>query len=144
MFPPGYFLISMIMMVLLHLLVPVRIFISYPWSLLGIVPLLAGVVFNLVADAAFKNARTTVKPFEKSSALITSGIFKLSRHPMYLGMVLILSGIAILLGSLSPTIIIVIFAILMEYIFVRKEEQMLYEQFGSEWGAYRNKVRKWI
>jgi protein-S-isoprenylcysteine O-methyltransferase Ste14 len=144
MFPPGYFLISMIMMVLLHLLVPVRIFISYPWSLLGIVPLLAGVVFNLVADAAFKNARTTVKPFEKSSALITSGIFKLSRHPMYLGMVLILSGIAILLGSLSPTIIIVIFAILREYIFVRKEEQMLYEQFGSEWGAYRNKVRKWI
>jgi len=63
---------------------------------------------------------------------------------MYSGMVLILIGIAILMGALSPLIIIVFFAALIEFVFVRVEEKMLAKQFGLAWTDYQSKVRKWI
>jgi protein-S-isoprenylcysteine O-methyltransferase Ste14 len=103
-----------------------------------------GVSLNLMADAVFKREQTTVKPFEKSTALVVTGVFQISRHPMYLGMVLILLGIAILMGTLTPLIVVVIFGILMELVFVRAEESMLEEQFGATWLAYKKQVRKWV
>ncbi len=129
---------------LLHFLIPVSKIAPYPWNLLGILPLVMGVSLNLIADAAFKREQTTVKPFEKSTALVVTGAFQISRHPMYLGMVLILLGIAILMGTLTPLIVILIFGILMEFVFVRTEERMLEEQFGETWFAYKKKVRKWL
>jgi len=131
-------------MSLLHFLAPVSVVISYPWTLLGAVPLIAGAIFNLLADSALKRAQTTVKPFEKSTELITTGVFQISRHPMYLGMTLILIGLAVFMGTITPLIIIVVFALLMEVVFVRVEEKMLEQQFGSGWIAYKKKVRKWL
>lgn len=142
--PPTYFVLSLLAMVLLHWLLPVSTLVHYPWNLLGMIPLAVGGVLNLIADAAFKNARTTVKPFEQASALITSGVFRLCRHPMYLGMVLMLLGIAGLLGSLSPLLVVVVFAMLMEMVFIRVEERMLEQQFGTTWLAYKAQVRKWL
>jgi protein-S-isoprenylcysteine O-methyltransferase Ste14 len=142
--PPVYFLISIVAMVLLNLFGPVIEFARYPWNLLGLVPLGVGIALNLIADEAFKKAQTTVKPFEISTALITTGVFGISRNPMYLGMTLILIGIAILMGSLSPLIVIVFFTALMELVFVRTEEKMLEEHFGLAWTKYQSKVRKWI
>jgi protein-S-isoprenylcysteine O-methyltransferase Ste14 len=130
--------------VLLHYLMPVFKIAQYPWNILGIIPLVMGVFLNLSADAAFKKEQTTVKPFERSTALVTTGVFRISRHPMYLGMVLILLGIAILMGSLTPLFVITVFGILIELVFVRTEERMLEEQFGPAWLAYKKKVRKWV
>jgi len=142
--PPVYLLLSIATMVILHFLIPVKKIAAYPWNLLGILILAIGVLLNLMADAAFKRERTTVRPFEKSTALVVTGVFQVSRHPMYLGMALILLGIAFLMGTLTPLIIVVVFGILMEWVFVRTEERMLEEQFGVTWLAYKNKVRKWI
>ena len=142
--PPVYFFISIVAMALFNFFGPVFDFARYPWTLLGLVPVGIGITLNLIADAAFKKAQTTVKPFEISTALITTGVFEISRNPMYLGMVLILIGIAILMGSLSPLIVIVLFAALMELVFVRTEEKMLEQHFGLAWTEYKSKVRKWI
>ncbi len=131
-------------MALLNFFGPVYGFALYPWNLLGLVPLGIGIALNLIADAAFKKAQTTVKPFEISTALITTSVFGISRNPMYLGMVLILIGIAILMGSLSPLIVIVFFTALIELVFVRTEEKMLEQHFGLTWTEYQSKVRKWI
>ena len=100
--PPTYLLASIVAMVALHFLLPGMKLISFPWRLLGIVPFVVGVALNLLADGAFKRRRTTVKPFEESSALVTEGVFRITRNPMYLGFVLILLGIALGLGSLVP------------------------------------------
>lgn len=131
-------------MVLLHFLFPGAEIVSYPWRLIGSVPLLLGIFLNLIADKAFKKNHTTVKPFEESTSLITTGVFRLSRHPMYLGMVLILVGIAMLLGSLLPFLVIPVFAVLMDVIFIRTEERMLAHKFGDAWRQYQENVRWWL
>jgi protein-S-isoprenylcysteine O-methyltransferase Ste14 len=142
--PTTYLLIAMILILILHFFFPVIELIDTPWNLLGAVPLILGVVLNLTADRAFKEYNTTVKSFEESNALVTDGAFKISRHPMYLGFVLVLVGIAILLGSLSPYCVVIVFAILMEVMFIRVEEKMLEEEFGSAWLQYKARVRRWI
>jgi len=142
--PTTYLFLSIAVMVAMHLLFPLAKVVAYPLNLLGSIPLGIGIAFNLIADRAFKKYRTTVKPFEESTVLITSGVFRVSRHPMYLGMVLILIGIAVLMRSLPPFAVIPIFALLMERVFIRVEEKMLEDKFGQPWLEYKGKVRRWI
>jgi protein-S-isoprenylcysteine O-methyltransferase Ste14 len=115
-----------------------------PWNLLGLVPLALGVIVNLVADKAFHKANTTVKPFEESSALITHGVFRASRNPMYLGFVLVLIGTAVLMRSLTPYVVVPAFAILIDRMYITVEERMLAEKFGAEWERYRQSTRRWL
>jgi len=142
--PPTYVLISIVAMVVLHFLFPLMKIVPLPWNVIGIIPLALGIAINIVADNALHQADTTVKPFEESTALVTNGAYRISRHPMYLGFVLILIGVAILLGSLSPCVVIPIYAILMDQIFIKVEERMLEARFGQAWLAYKRQTRRWI
>jgi len=142
--PPTYIFVSIVFMLLLYFLFPVVKIVRFPWNLLGAVPLFAGIFINLVADDVFKKHDTTVKPFETSNVLITDGVFQITRHPMYLGMVFILSGIAVLLGELSPFVVVPIFAYLMDAVFIKAEERMIEGQFPHAWREYKKKVRRWI
>ena len=142
--PPGYLLVSIVSMAALHFLFPVKKVIAFPLNFLGAIPLAIGIVLNIIADRALKKYKTTVKPFEKSTILVTNGAFRVSRHPMYLGFVLILTGIAIFMGSLTPYLVIVVFAVLMDAVFIRTEEAMLEETFGGAWLNYKRRVRRWI
>ena len=142
--PPMYLFTALASMVLLQFFLPVYQLIFYPWNAAGIIPLSLGMALNIIADRAFKKTGTTVKPFEVSTTLITSGVFRYSRNPMYLGMALILAGVAFLLGALSPFIIIPVYAITMDRVFIASEEYMLDERFGKRWRQYRTKVRRWI
>jgi protein-S-isoprenylcysteine O-methyltransferase Ste14 len=142
--PPTYLLGAMVAMILVHFAFPLVRFIPTLWNLLGLIPLCLGVALNLVADRAFKVVQTTVKPFEESSVLVTDGAFRISRNPMYLGYLLILLGLGLLVRSLGPLIVIPIFAVLMDRIFIRVEERMLETHFGEAWVAYKARVRRWI
>jgi len=130
--------------VVLHLYMPIVEFLTYPLTLLGVPLVASGIILNLAADRSFKNQHTTVKPFQESNVLVTDGVFGFSRHPMYLGFVLILTGTAILLGSLTPFAAVVCFTALMEKGYIRIEEQMLAARFGDDWFGYADRVRKWI
>ena len=95
--PPVYLFLSIAIMLLLHFLLPGMRVLPFPWNLFGVIPLVLGIAMNLVADKSFKKNETTVKPLEESTVLITDGVFRVSRHPMYLGFVFILLGIAALM-----------------------------------------------
>jgi protein-S-isoprenylcysteine O-methyltransferase Ste14 len=82
--PPIYLFSAIAIMVLLHFLLPGTKVLALPWNLPGVIPLAFGIIINLSADKSFKKNETTVKPLEKSDRLITKGVFKISRHPMYL------------------------------------------------------------
>ena len=142
--PPTWLLIAMLAMLGLHFLFPAARIIPRFWNLSGLVFIILGLAMNLVADGAFKQARTTVKPFQESSVLVTNGVFRISRNPMYLGFVLILTGIAVLLRSLSPYLIIFAFVFLIDKTYISVEERMLAEKFGLEWEAYKGKTRRWF
>jgi protein-S-isoprenylcysteine O-methyltransferase Ste14 len=142
--PTTYLLLAMLVMIAIHFLFPGLLIIPPLWNLLGLIPLVLGVVINLVADGAFHKANTTVRPFEKSSVLVTDGVFGISRNPMYLGFVLTLIGIAVLLRSLTPYVVILIFAIWIQKKYITVEERMLAEKFGAEWQAYRQRTRRWL
>ena len=142
--PPTYFLGAIVVAVALHFLVPVWQVFLFPWRLIGIGPLLIGIVLNLIADQSFKKRNTTVKPFEESSELVTGGVFGVTRNPMYLGMTLILLGIALLLGSATPLVVVIVLAVLFDRAFIAPEEKILEQTFGDQFREYRERVRKWI
>jgi len=106
--------------------------------------LILGILLNLAADRQFKLHQTTVKPFRASSALITAFPFSLSRNPMYVGLTLMLLGVALFLGTVSTLLPVAIFPYAMDRVFIRTEEQMLAATFGSEWETYAAEVRRWI
>jgi protein-S-isoprenylcysteine O-methyltransferase Ste14 len=142
--PPTYFWICLVLMVPLHLLIPVMRIVPGWYRLLGIPFLAFGAVLNSWADARFKRLQTTVKPHERPRVLDREGPFRFSRHPMYLGMGLALGGAALLLGSLSPWALVVVFVGLMEYRFIPLEEHVLEEEFKDRYREYRQRVRRWI
>jgi protein-S-isoprenylcysteine O-methyltransferase Ste14 len=142
--PTMWLLLALVATIALHFLFPVMRIVPAPWNLLGTVPVVVGVAINLVADGAFRKVKTTVRPFQESSSLIVDGAFRISRNPMYLGFVLILIGVAVLLGSLAPFAVVLAFAILMDRAYISVEERMLAARFGAEWEAYRQTTRRWL
>lgn len=142
--PPAYFLGAILLMAGLHCFLPTAQLIASPWRFAGTVLIVAGVGLNVWTDLLFKRAGTAVKPFEPSSALVLEGPFRFSRNPMYLGMVLILAGIATGLGSFSPWLVVALFAWQITKRFIVPEERKLEGAFGYPYQAYRAKVRRWL
>jgi protein-S-isoprenylcysteine O-methyltransferase Ste14 len=142
--PTTYLLAAILLMLAMHFLLPVANIIPHLWNLLGILPVAVGVAINLAADGAFHKAGTTVKPFEESSALVTNGVYQFTRNPMYLGFVFILIGLAVLLRSLTPYLVIITFAVLVDRMFIAVEERILAEKFGLDWKIYKLSTRRWL
>ena len=142
--PPTYFYSMLILLIILHFLCPISILINQPYSYSGIAIIIIGIILNVWTDKLFKHEKTTVKPYEIPSHLIVEGPFKISRHPMYLGMVIILSGIAIFLGSIITFIFPFTFIFVIEIFFIPYEEQNLERTFKQEFIEYKKNVRRWI
>ena len=142
--PPTIFAALLVLSAALHYSYPTRQVADPPWAFVGFLLIGLGVILNLWADSLFKRRKTTVKPREMPTALVISGPFRISRHPMYLGMATILLGEAVVFGSLASFSFPLIFAGLMEALFIRREEEMLEEAFGEEYLDYRRRVRRWI
>lgn len=142
--PPTYFAALLLFSAALHYAYMGLQVVETPFAYLGLLPIVFGVVLNLWADSLFKKNGTTVKPQEMPTALLISGPFRISRHPIYLGMVAILLGEAVFLGSLIAFVFPLIFAMLMELFFIPKEEKNLEKAFGREYVDYKRRVRRWI
>jgi len=142
--PPTYFAALLFLSAASHFAYPARQVVEPPYSYLGLLLIGFGVILNLWTDSLFKKRKTTVKPQETPSALLVSGPFRISRHPMYLGMAAILLGEAVFLGSLATFAFPLIFAILMEVLFMSTEEENLKKAFGKDYLDYKRRVRRWI
>jgi len=109
------------------------------WSLFGV-----GAGMVLVAAGGFRKVDTGVVPFSKSTALVTGGIYRVTRNPMYLGMALVLAGVAIKLGALSAWIPIPVFMVIIQKQFIENEEIFLTAIYGDDYRDYCRRVRRWI
>ncbi len=145
--PPLWLLLSALLMTALHHYAPLGRITGW----LGTIS--SGFGFGFVAISLllfgwavkqFMVQKTTIIPFHKSTALIKSGPFRWSRNPIYLSMVLLLTGIAFFPGSLTPLLVPPLFAILIKRLFIQREEQMLRDQFGECYQQYCRDVPRWF
>jgi len=141
--PPTYLLLAIVLMVGLHFLCPVARWMPTPSNAFGVLPISFGLAVNLWADRRFKQTATTVKPGERSRSLVTTGPFRFSRHPMYVGMIVLVLGVAVVLGTVTPLGVIAPFAWVM-HAFARFEERSLEGTFGEEYRRYAGRTRRWL
>lgn len=143
--PPVYLLLTLAAMAGFHYQLPIAQFGFEPYTTYaGIVTIALGVSITVAAAGAFWRAGTPVVPFEKSTALVTGGLFRYTRNPMYLGMILLLLGAGLIFGSVGSLLPIPLFAWIIVSNFIRGEENFLQELFGEEYRAYKSKVRRWL
>jgi len=95
--------------------------------------------------AGFLRAKTTPNPvqIDRATVLVVTGLYRISRNPMYLSLIAVLKGWAVLLGSLGPFLLIVAFERLMVTYQIRAEESALAARFGADCAATR-RVGRWI
>ncbi|MSR23081.1 MAG: isoprenylcysteine carboxylmethyltransferase family protein [Gemmatimonadetes bacterium] len=142
--PPVLFLGALVVQGAGHFLFPVLRVIPNPWNLGGVVLIVAGLGVVVVADLQFTRAKTTVHPFKESTALVTTGIFGFTRNPMYLGMVTILFGVAVTVGTLTAFLVPPLFGWVLSAGQIRMEEERLIRVFGSAYTVYAQRVRRWL
>ena len=120
---------------------------AMPWLLACAVGLsCAGIVFALAGVFAFRKVKTTVNPTnpENTSTVVASGIYAVTRNPMYLGFLLILAGWAVFLAHLPSFLFLPVFVLYMNRFQIGPEERVLTDRFGSEFIAYMQSVRRWL
>lgn len=142
--PTTYFTALLGVALVLHRLFPHGRFLHPPLSYSGYILVIFGVTLNLWTDRLFKENETSVKPSLTPDVLLTSGPFRLTRHPMYLGMFSVLLGVAVVQGTAASFILPAIFAVLMGILFIPMEEENLERIFGEEYRVYASRVRKWV
>jgi len=114
--------------------------------LLAAVCVLVAVVFLADSVLGFIRSKTTVNPLQpqKASTLVISGVYRISRNPMYLGMLLCLCAWALYIGNPLSGVGPVLFGIIMNVFQIAPEEKVLSEKFGSAYLDYCSKVRRWF
>ena len=113
-------------------------------SLLGLILILSGISLVFVSFRFMRKMKTTFIPDGTPEVLISSGPFKFSRNPIYLGMLTVLVGVAFLMSSLSAIIIAFVFGMIINFTWIAHEEKKLHELFSEDWENYSSKVRRWI
>lgn len=123
----------------------------FPWSgsvRLGIAMALgcAAMAISFGGFFAFRKAKTTIDPTrpQKASALVTSGVYRFTRNPMYVGLLLLLTGWSVYLSAVLPFVCLPLFVLYMTRFQIIPEERALRSRFGDEYVSYVRRVRRWL
>jgi protein-S-isoprenylcysteine O-methyltransferase Ste14 len=106
----------------------------------------AGIALDLLGLLAFRASRTTINPLrpERTSALVTGGVYRVTRNPMYTGMALLLLAWAVYLAAALPFLGIAVFVLYITRFQIQPEERVLARLFGEEFAVYAARVRRWL
>lgn len=111
--------------------------------LIGGAIMAAGFALALPAILAFRRAGTDVEPWKPSSALVTDGVYRRLRNPMYVGATLLLAGFAILFASDWTLVMTIAFAVIVHFGVVMREERYLEAKFGNAYRKYKAQVPRY-
>lgn len=118
--------------------------VPWPWAWLGVLGIVAGVALANLGLRLFHRIGTTHDPLEQPTVLVTSGPYRFTRNPMYVGVTMILLGIGVLAGSWPFLAAPLGFLLLMNAFRIPHEERALAATFGEDFEAYRRRVRRWL
>lgn len=143
-YPPMWLAIGVIVQFVCNEYGPGVRFTTVGGQVIGGIILVLGLLMLVTAGGLFKKADTDLIPFKNVSALVTTGVYRYTRNPMYLGMALVLLACAVTVGSATPFIVVPVFMLIIQFRYILPEEAMLRELFPEEFPAYCDKVRRWI
>lgn len=141
---PSYFNTFIVLTIIMHFILPIKTIIYAPYNYSGLVIIFVGLVMNIWAINTLKVNNSTIEFRGTSQKLVVTGPFRISRNPLYLGGVMILFGMAVLLGSIITFLFPILLFALLNGIYIPNEEKRLESIFGASYLEYKHKVRRWI
>lgn len=142
--PPLLTVALLLLMFVVDRFVPIAHVVPAPYNKLGALLIVAGLGAGMAARIAFLRVHTNIHTFREPGTLLTDGVFRFSRNPMYVGMALVLLGAALLFGSLSPLFLVVAFVVISDRWYIAFEEAWLERKFGDSYRAYKEHTRRWL
>jgi len=142
--PPRMVMLLLVLATVVHWTLPALRVEVFSSPVLAVCSTAAGFAVMMWAWWLFQKADTAICPTEFSSALVTSGIYRVTRHPMYLGMVMMMIGAAFWFGTLPYYLATVLFFMVINQVFCPFEEDELGATFGVAYSDYCESVRRWI
>jgi protein-S-isoprenylcysteine O-methyltransferase Ste14 len=105
-----------------------------------------GLSFDLMGLLEFRKHATTISPLSpnKSALVVSSGIYRITRNPMYLGLAIVLVGVTIAVGSPMGLLMVIVFVLYITRFQIKPEERILEAKFGEAFVDYKAKVKRWI
>lgn len=142
--PPLVYVAGFVAGLALELVVPIGALplgVAVPAGLLG-----AGLWLALDGSAMslFRQAGTSMVPMRPSTALVTSGPYRVTRNPMYVGMACLYAGVALALGVIWALALLPVVLVLVDRLVIAREERYLGAKFGDEYREYKSRVRRWL
>ncbi len=119
--------------------------VDLPWVIV-IAPIAVGCVLAANAVLEFFRVKTTIHPThpEETSSLVTNGVFRITRNPMYLGLLLLLIGWVMFLGNVFGIAVLFVFVAYITRFQISPEERIMSSKFGQAYTDYCRHVRRWI
>ena len=125
---------------LMPLPIPAPIFVQ--WLGLGFAAL--GFILGVLALIEFRRIRAALDPKRSTTSFVTSGIYRYTRNPVYLGFVFILIGLPMNMGTYWGVVLVWPLVIFMDNLVIRREEINLEKRFKNQYTDYKSKVRRWL
>ena len=142
--PPSLVLILVVVSVVIGVTMPVLGPLHWVLRLLGVLPLAAGLWLNLGGAGLFARLETNIRTFDDPGQLVTTGHFRFTRNPMYLGFTLVLIAVAMFVGTLTAWVGPTVFFVAANGWYVPFEEQRMQATFRDAYEDYRRRVPRWI
>ncbi|WP_342075583.1 isoprenylcysteine carboxylmethyltransferase family protein [Yoonia sp. SS1-5] len=142
--PPTIFGVSLLAAILMGLVIPWPVFPALVQFTFGPGAIVGGVILIRQSMHEIGAANTTYDPFAASTALVTSGIYRRTRNPGYLGLAVIQLGLAILINNFWIVLTCIVAVIVTTLFVIKLEEEKLFNAFGRDYADYCGRVRRWI
>jgi protein-S-isoprenylcysteine O-methyltransferase Ste14 len=142
--PPQVAFVALVVGSLFHSLAPASWRVVPAVPVVGILLLVAGIFLAIWAALLFRSKRTPILPTTQPTTLVTSGPFRFTRNPIYLGFFLLLLSFVFLIGSLPMLVAPLFFLIVMNFYYLPFEEAKMEKTFGEIYLSYRQRVRRWL
>jgi protein-S-isoprenylcysteine O-methyltransferase Ste14 len=143
-FPPALYAGTLCIGLLLSFIFPIGFL---PRSLsvtLGVLAVICAGAIAISASRSMNRARTAVNPSQPTTAIVSDGVFSLSRNPIYLSLTLLYIGVTFLFSSLWALLLLLPLLVIVQIGVVQREESYLERKFGDEYLRYKATVRRWV
>jgi protein-S-isoprenylcysteine O-methyltransferase Ste14 len=144
--PPLFYIITFLASLLIQKFVPLDTVFFYTTTakIIGSVIIIAGLFFSFPSMRQFVKTKNTIVTIKPANSLQTTGIYSVTRNPMYISLLLFYTGLAFMIGNWWNIILLPLLFLFIQQYVIGREEKYLTRKFGNEYTDYRQRVRRWL